>query len=152
MRHLAVFVKSVHFHSTKEDAKQIQPRILLFGVLSGIVEYSTERPIYNTRVAPEYFFPSLRAVFPDPRKIERVLVLKTDSKTRAAVPRLVLEKGCIPLSLLVVLGGPFSTARFKRCLLELSDDKGSTVPFDKAMMLALDMWMYVTSWFLFHVC
>mmetsp|Transcript_16373 Transcript_16373/g.19362 ORF Transcript_16373/g.19362 Transcript_16373/m.19362 type:complete len:1227 (+) Transcript_16373:88-3768(+) len=112
-RHLRHFTSSALSYALSEGGKQEYPRIYLFCILLGIIIVSPAVE-FNPRISAEYFQPSLRSIFPNPRIIEDLLYDGTGDGV--LVMKQCIEKAVIPISLNYSLGGSFAINSFKKQL------------------------------------
>jgi len=140
-RHLRHFVTSAQRHLNAMKGEELHPRIYMFCVLSGIIVIPPTDE-FNPRYSAEYFQPSLRYLFSNPRTI--VEVLGDGSGDGCLLLRQAVEKAVVPINLQSVLGGPFAIKSFKSKMKALTSEtaKGHMVNLDKAIYVALDLWRF----------
>lgn len=139
-RYLRQFIEAAQHHASPS-----QPRILLFCVVVGIPVGGTDFIDYNPRLSTQYFLPTMRGLFPDPRTIEECLAGKQGrAATCHQFPRAAIMKCAIPYSLQYLLGGGRFIAMFHSQLKRLSakNGKGRFVDFDEALLKALPLWRF----------
>jgi hypothetical protein len=125
--------------------------VYTFAVLSGLIKFPLPESQFNPRLASDFFLPTLRFLYPNPRLIASSLNNTARDEGGGVIARDFFEKASIPLmfSQVNVLGGRQAVANFKLKLSKLSGDGSRAtkgfVNFDKSVLFALNLWSFADS-------